>query len=726
MKTAGSSLIADIKNAVQTMATLVTITRVDRTTYRLTNHDQSITLSGQTYRHDIPFNLTAIKTGSSLGVDNNEMTLKCDGTVFKLSDFEGGVFDKSVVTIGLVDYETPSNGVVALRRGWFGEIRRNKTGNVEIEIVGLMKVLDFEVGRIYSPTCDADLGDRRCKVAINLSQAFDPDNIYKNGDWFYHHSTAGMTEVALTNPDFEADGLRSSSQAITGWTRSVDSSWKVATVSDSLNAYGDTGYSLYGGDSLQPTPYEEYLYQDIDLATAGISTSDIDDGRITWVTHVKAAQTFYFDDQPRVVCEVMNGAGDIIDLQDTGYVNLSDIDDWRGLFLAFPILGTARTIRLYLYSLKRDGVVVNTAFDNVRAYWYDHLSGNPYNDVIHKVVRVVPEDDTSNEQPFTNGSFETDGAISNSGTTAITGWDRGSSADYWKVDTILDGIDGPDLTYMLIGGNDGSGVQKTYQLSQQKNLVDDFGFTTAQLSSGRMVGRLAASLVWGDTGSASRVIVEILNASLSVVATYIILDWTTQAGAPTEAFLSGKFTIPSTGRHIRTTLYARSPTGSSDARVGFDALTYFFVDGTRAARSDLVSGQAASSPLPDNTIGATTWCGELVIKAYASHIQYDEVAAVVSRKEFNGLTITGSDGTYETAEIKWITGNNKGHTNIIRVWSDATKQIKLYFPTAAPIQVGDRYQYTRSCQKRFVEDCVNIFSNGINFRGFPYLPGKIT
>jgi hypothetical protein len=723
VKTAGSSLIADITRRVQTLATIVTITRLDGTTYRITNHDADITVGGFVYQHNVPFNMSAIRTSSSLAVDNNELTLKCDGTTFILSEFEGGAFDKAGVEIALVDYLYPAHGLLNLRRGYFGEIAKNKTGIVNITIVGLLKVLDFEVGRVYQPTCDADLGDRRCKVAIDLSQSYDPDNPYKNGEWVYDYKPAGMTEITLTNPGFEADGVRASNQAITGWTRSPDSSWRVAATAE-MTAYAGT-YSLFGGNSLQTSPYEEYLYQDVDLVAAGIDDGEIDNGEITFVLHGKVGQSDSLEDEPRFLIEVYDTDGDIIDRQDTGYFSLDAFDAWRGRHLVFPLLEGARTARIYLYSIKRGSNVVNTAFDEIKAYWYNHLDGNPYEDVIHKVLRCVSPDDTRLVVPFTNGSFENQGAVANSGTNAITGWTRPANTDFWAVSSSLGGIGGPDLTYLVHGGDDGSGVQKTYTLYQQKDLQDDFGFTASEIATGRIAVYLQGASVFGDTGSAGKVEVTTYNASNTLLSTHVIQDWISDAGAPSESTFEGSLTLPTTARYIRTTLYARSPTGSSNAQVGFDGLFYSIADTVQAQITDLAQGEPGGVPL-DPTIGSLTWDGELLWRAHSAHVYYDQVASVVSRKEFNGTTITGGDGTYTTAVIKWITGNNRGQKNIVRVWDDGTKKIKLYFPSTNAIQVGDRYQYVRSCQKRFTEDCQAVFSNTINFRGFPYLPGKIT
>lgn len=42
---------------------------------------------------------------------------------------------------------------------------------------------------------------------------------------------------------------------------------------------------------------------------------------------------------------------------------------------------------------------------------------------------------------------------------------------------------------------------------------------------------------------------------------------------------------------------------------------------------------------------------------------------------------------------------------------------------AAEIAEGDLFAVTAGCDKRFAT-CVEKFANGINFRGFPHMPGN--
>lgn len=50
-------------------------------------------------------------------------------------------------------------------------------------------------------------------------------------------------------------------------------------------------------------------------------------------------------------------------------------------------------------------------------------------------------------------------------------------------------------------------------------------------------------------------------------------------------------------------------------------------------------------------------------------------------------------------------------------------QLELHESMPFTVEVGDTYSVYAGCSKRFTEDCKGKFANGVNFRGFPHLPG---
>jgi uncharacterized phage protein (TIGR02218 family) len=74
------------------------------------------------------------------------------------------------------------------------------------------------------------------------------------------------------------------------------------------------------------------------------------------------------------------------------------------------------------------------------------------------------------------------------------------------------------------------------------------------------------------------------------------------------------------------------------------------------------------------------------------------------------------------AKLTWMTGANAGRS--MEVKQSSPGRIELAHSMYEPIMSGDTYMVHAGCTKRFEEDCILKHNNGINFRGFPDLPGS--
>lgn len=732
-KTISAQLLADIQANVTTLATLVEIKRQDRRIIRLTNHDTAITFDGNVYDHLQPFTLSSISKGSQFEVDNCTLTVVPDEVTLKRIDFMKGAYDFSEVTVSLVDFTAPDDGRMIVHKGTFGEIKNSEIGAIDITLVGLLKVLDFSVGRIYQPSCDADLGDKRCKVALKESQAYSYLNPYSTGDWVYRYAPAGMTAFTLTNPSFDADGDVGPSGTITGWTKGPNSGWIVDNARFTYSPFHGT-HALWG-DTDDPATAdgsgaEIFAYQDVTLIP-DVSAANIDAGKITFAMFANVIQTVYTLDPLRLYCEQLDVNGDVIQASDTKWVYFDTglFGEWQERALVFPLIAGARTVRMYVYGKKEHLDIVDIGFDNVRAYHWDHTIATPYDDVIHKCVRIVNYTDNNVYYP-TNGSFETALVANTSSASAISGWTI-VSGDFWKVVSSLTPLSAQDGARFLAGGDNSSGVQQEYEIYNEVTLANVSLINSARKTLGKIVGRLSLNVGWADTTSAAKVVLEFYNGG-SLITSTTVLDWTTQASTGWGT-VNQTFTIPSTTTKIRTRLFARSPSGSSLANIAYDYVRFYFYDAERPVKADAVRGYGSADTVWDSTVGSYTFDGSLIWKAVAMFRQYNTVQTVISDKQFVvSSNFTAPVGTYETGLIEWVSGDNKGRKSVVRNYTPTSvspasnPKFKLYFPTPYPIQEDDAFFYYRPCAKRFTEDCITVFDNAINFRGFPHLPGKTT
>ena len=103
-----------------------------------------------------------------------------------------------------------------------------------------------------------------------------------------------------------------------------------------------------------------------------------------------------------------------------------------------------------------------------------------------------------------------------------------------------------------------------------------------------------------------------------------------------------------------------------------------------------------------------------------------EVATVLDGVRLEATGLAGYDaGWFAAGPLTWRTGENAGAK--VRVERherlDAAVWLSLSETPARAIAPGDRFLVAAGCDKR-LETCANKFSNSVNFRGCPFMPGN--
>lgn len=70
--------------------------------------------------------------------------------------------------------------------------------------------------------------------------------------------------------------------------------------------------------------------------------------------------------------------------------------------------------------------------------------------------------------------------------------------------------------------------------------------------------------------------------------------------------------------------------------------------------------------------------------------------------------------------LQWLTGANAGKSFSVEGVDGLA--IELQEPTPYPIVIGDTYRIRPDCAKRYLQDCVGRYDNGVNFKGEPDIP----
>ncbi|MGE3622967.1 MAG: DUF2163 domain-containing protein [Bdellovibrionales bacterium] len=96
------------------------------------------------------------------------------------------------------------------------------------------------------------------------------------------------------------------------------------------------------------------------------------------------------------------------------------------------------------------------------------------------------------------------------------------------------------------------------------------------------------------------------------------------------------------------------------------------------------------------------------------------VTAVTDNASFEDGARTEPAGVFNYGRLLWTSGANQGLAMEVKNWDGAA--FTLWLPMPGPIALGDGYSVHPGCDKRFAT-CRDKFSNGVNFGGFPHVPG---
>lgn len=102
-----------------------------------------------------------------------------------------------------------------------------------------------------------------------------------------------------------------------------------------------------------------------------------------------------------------------------------------------------------------------------------------------------------------------------------------------------------------------------------------------------------------------------------------------------------------------------------------------------------------------------------------------EVTAVGAEADrvFTGDAVLGTSSNAVVpfpGRVEWLTGANAGRTFPTEDIDGLV--VSLGEPTGYPIEIGDTYRIRPDCRKRYLEDCIETWDNGVNFKGEPLIP----
>lgn len=108
---------------------------------------------------------------------------------------------------------------------------------------------------------------------------------------------------------------------------------------------------------------------------------------------------------------------------------------------------------------------------------------------------------------------------------------------------------------------------------------------------------------------------------------------------------------------------------------------------------------------------------------------FSVVAQVASARDNRTIFATGiaefASGWFAFGTLQWLTGSNQGVVSKIKFdkIKGADRVVEIWEEAPHAIEIGDQFKLVAGCDKT-PETCRLKFSNFVNFRGFPQMPGE--
>lgn len=167
MKTITPDLQSHLDSGATTLSWCWKITRADGDVFGFTDHDRALSFDGQSYEPDSGLIPAELRAGSDLSVDAQDAEGVLTSDRITETDIFDGLWDNAQVEVWRVNWQDTAERLL-MRRGSLGQVRRGRTMFVA-EVRSMAHVLNQTVGRTYQGTCDAALGDGRCKVNLDAA-----------------------------------------------------------------------------------------------------------------------------------------------------------------------------------------------------------------------------------------------------------------------------------------------------------------------------------------------------------------------------------------------------------------------------------------------------------------------------------------------------------------------------------------------------------------------------
>lgn len=165
MRAMPADLAARLDSGATTLCHCWSLTRRDGLALGFTDHDRDLAFGGLTHRARSGLEAAEVTAELGFAIGGGEVAGALTSSGIAPEDVAAGLYDGASVETWLVDWDRPDARLL-IDIATIGEIRRSGAAFVA-ELRGLMHRLEAEQGRTYRATCDAELGDSRCRIDLD-------------------------------------------------------------------------------------------------------------------------------------------------------------------------------------------------------------------------------------------------------------------------------------------------------------------------------------------------------------------------------------------------------------------------------------------------------------------------------------------------------------------------------------------------------------------------------
>ncbi len=164
MTTYPPALLDHLAGEITSLCHCWKLTRSDGTVLGFTDHDEALTVGGTAYEPASGFSASEARETLGLAASAVDVEGALSSDLLREEDIGAGLYDGASVETLLVNWRSPED---------FASIRKETIGKITVsdnrlvaELQGAFQVLDQPGGRAVRRSCDAELGDGRCGVAL--------------------------------------------------------------------------------------------------------------------------------------------------------------------------------------------------------------------------------------------------------------------------------------------------------------------------------------------------------------------------------------------------------------------------------------------------------------------------------------------------------------------------------------------------------------------------------